>query len=218
MRRTILLLLMTMFCMLVMRGQSVLMDQGLRSLVDAVVMLRQAESEKSETLREKASETLEKNQKWTLMDELKDRNGGECLLTKKMERFRLVPVLNTILAKRYGKNKVKGHYLNGEDPKFNYSLIEKGIKAKGKVVYHVRGRVGHQDFVMVPRNVDKANLRIRMLNGKKRLKAKMTKGQDGNIYVHTDSRLKLTDQLTLEITNGQNENAAVVIINHNTRK
>ena len=200
-------------CIFTMQAQGIITDKGLRAFVDAVVMLRQ-----SNTTNEKSTKAvLTKDKKWTLMDELKDSNNNECWLTKKMKRFNLVPILTEVLTERYGKNISRGDFLNGEDPRFNYSLIEKGIKAKKEVRYTFQGRVGKQDFVIIPCDPTTV-LSIKFSKGSFALKTVQQKDKDGCVYLHIDAKLKSTDKITLEIENKSNNNVAIAILNHNTRK
>ncbi len=192
-------------------------DKELRCLVESIVSLRQSDSTKMSTVVNTVSANLSADKKWTIMDELKDQNNGECFLTKKMNRFNLNPILNRVLSVRNGKNKVAGHFLNGEDSRYDYSLIEKGIKAKKKVKYTFKGRVGKQDFVIIP-YVQDANLSVKFSRNSTNLKTSIRKEKNGCIYLHTDAKLKATDNLTLEVENGSNMNVAIAIINHNTRK
>lgn len=206
-------LLLSISCILTLQAQEMKMDKDLQRLVDVVVSLRNS----TDSNKKSVKEVLKQNKKWTLMDELKDQNNSECMLTKKMKRFSLVPILIEILTDRYGKNISRGDFLNGEDPKFNYSLIEKGIKAKKKVKYTFQGRVGKQDFVIIPCD-PASNLSIKFSKGTSPLKATQQKSKDGSIYLHIDTKLKSTEKITLEIENKSNNNVAVAILNHNTRK
>ncbi len=201
------------FCILTMQAQGIIIDKGLTAFVDAVVLLRQSNT----TNEKKTKAELTKDKKWTLMDELKDANNNECWLTKKMKRFNLVPILTEVLTERYGKNLSRGDFLNGEDPRFDYSIIEKGIKAKKKVKYTFQGRIGKQDFVIIPCDPTTV-LSIKFSKGSSALKTVQQKGKDGCIYLHIDAKLKSTDKITLEIDNKSNNNVAIAILNHNTRK
>jgi hypothetical protein len=196
-----------------MQAQGIIIDKGLTAFVDAVVLLRQSNT----TNEKKTKAELTKDKKWTLMDELKDANNNECWLTKKMKRFNLVPILTEVLTERYGKNLSRGDFLNGEDPRFDYSIIEKGIKAKKKVKYTFQGRIGKQDFVIIPCDPTTV-LSIKFSKGSSALKTVQQKGKDGCIYLHIDAKLKSTDKITLEIDNKSNNNVAIAILNHNTRK
>lgn len=201
------------FCILTMQAQGIIIDKGLTAFVDAVVLLRQSNT----TNEKKTKAVLTKDKKWTLMDELKDANNNECWLTKKMKRFNLVPILTEVLTERYGKNLSRGDFLNGEDPRFDYSIIEKGIKAKKKVKYTFQGRIGKQDFVIIPCDPTTV-LSIKFSKGSSALKTVQQKGKDGCFYLHIDAKLKSTDKITLEIDNKSNNNVAIAILNHNTRK
>ena len=196
-----------------MQAQELLIDKNLKIFVDAVVSLRQNSNDKINS----AKTTLKNNKAWTVMDELKDGNNSECWLTKKMSRFNLVPILTEVLTERYGKNISRGDFLNGEDPRFNYSLIEKGIKAKKKVKYTFQGRVGKQDFVIIPCDPTSI-LSIKFSKGASPLKTVQQKDKNGCIYLHINAKLKATDRITLEIENKSDNNVAIAILNHNTRK
>lgn len=217
MKKRILFLMLTFVCTIMLQAQEVKIDKELKSLVDVVVSLRAADSAKKDAAIKAATAALSKDKKWTLMDELVDKNGGEYILNKKMKRFRLSTIQNQIFSERYGKNYSKGVFLNGEDSRYNYSLIEKGIKAMGKVRYTFKGRAGQQDFVVVPCD-SKTSLNVRLLKGKDSLKPSVVKDKDGILYLHSNAGLNTTDEITLEIENKMNVNIAVVVLNHNARK
>ena len=202
----------SLFMVITLQAQETMIDKELKNFVDAVVSLRQSDRVNS------VKTVLRNNKQWTLMDELKDQNNAECILTKKMKRFNLVPIINGVLTERYGNNIPGDDFLNGEDPRFNYSLIEKGIRAKKKVKYTFHGRVGKQDFVVVPCDPSSTNLVIKFSKGSTPLKTVQKKDKDGTFYLHIDTKLKSTDKITLEIDNKSNVNVAVAILNHNTRK
>lgn len=210
MMKRIALIIVMLMCVLGLYAQ---IDKNLKCFVDAVVLLGKNNTNNVNTVKN----ILKQNKKWTLMDELKDESNNECLLTKRMLKFNLNPILTKVLTERYGKNITREDYLGGEDSKFNYSLIEKGIKAKKKVKYVFQGRVGKQDFVIVPCDPTSI-LSIKFSKGASPLKAVQKKDKEGCIYLHIDAKLKSTDKITLEIENKSNKNVAIAIINHNTRK
>lgn len=205
-------LMLVLMCVLVLNAQNKIIDKDLKCFVDAIILLGKDNTTNNNTVKT----VLKQNNNWTLMDELKDQNDAECIPTKKMKRFNLVPLINEVLTERYGKNIARGDFLNGEDPRFNYSLIEKGIKAKKKVKYTFQGRVGKQDFVVIPCDPTTV-LSIKFSKGSSALKTVQQK-KDGCVYLHIDAKLKSTDKITLEIENKSNNNVAIAILNHNTRK
>ena len=208
----IIALVYSLFIAITLQAQEAMIDKDLKIFVDAVVSLRQSDKVNS------VKTVLSNNKQWTLMDELKDQNNAECILTKKMKRFNLVPIINGVLTERYGNNIPGCDFLNGEDPRFNYSIIEKGIKAKKKVRYTFQGRVGKQNFVFVPYDSSSTKLVIKFSKGSSPLKTIEKKGKDSIVYFHIGTKLKSTDKITLEIDNKSNVNVAVAILNHNTRK
>ena len=206
-------ILVSFACILTLQAQEIKIDKKLKTLVDAVVLLRQNDDANANSL----NEVLKQNREWTSMDELHDQNNAECILTKRVRRFCINPIINGAQIERYGKNISRGDFLNGEDSRFNYSLIEKGIKAKKKVKYTFQGRVGKQDFVIIP--CDPASvLSIKFSKGASPLKTVQQKDKNGCIYLHINAKLKATDRITLEIENKSDNNVAIAILNHNTRK
>ena len=215
-------LLMFLMMLVMPAAAQVKVDKELESLISAVTSLRQADAGKQKTAYQVVTQTLTADQHWTPMDELRDRNNNECRVTDKtMSWFKLNSILNTITMKRNGLNTSRGDFLNGEDPHFSYSLIEKSVKAGKTVSYDMKGREGSQDFVVVPYDTQKAKLDVvlyKKAGNKKTQLAKGSKGSDGHIYVQVKTKVKADDVLTLEISNRGTANAAMVILNHNKRK
>ena len=151
------------------------------------------------------------------MDEITPHEN-ECLLSdRKVKWF----ALNRILSQRMGyeDNKTRGDFNNGEDPNFNYSLIERSVKAGRKVEYELSSREGEQIFIIMPSNTEKAKFEISLYRGKDKLAQGKTLNS-GDIYMKIDAKKEITadDVLRLVVINNSNENMAFVIINHNTRK
>ncbi|MBR0118428.1 MAG: hypothetical protein IJM04_14300 [Prevotella sp.] len=194
-------------------------DKHLQQLVSMVTSLRRPSESQQRAAYNELKIKLAADKEWTPMDELVDEGNGECRPTKKMNWFRL----NTLLMQAPGQSGnlsmvTKGDFLNGEDPRFNYSLIEKGIRQGATVRYTMKGREGAQTFVIVPYDAKAAS----------KIKATITKDGDvihgkvenGNIVLKVDRKynLKSKDRITLEIKNDSGKDMAVVILNHNTRK
>lgn len=205
-------------CSTMLHAQEIKIDKELRSLIDAVISLRQPDSLKKVSAINAVKLHLSGDMKWRLMDELRDQNNGECFLPKKMKHFGINPIINGVMTARKGRSKVPGHMLKGESSQYDYSLIEKGITAKKKVKYTLKGREGKQDFVIIPYMQSTDDISAKVSNEAANLKYSVRKDKDGCIYLHINSKLKRTDNVTLEIENKSNTNAAVTIINHNTRK
>lgn len=183
-------------------------DPELQKLVKTVATLRNSNSKAWDN----AFKTFEDDLLWTPMDEvMKDEN--ECYLIGD-NQFKL----NGILSKCSDRDKkmVRGDYLNGNDPNYNYSLTERGIKKQSSVNYEMSYRQGHQTFVVMPYTTTPNKIEVQTyVNGK--AKGEITI-DDGNIVVRIDENIKLSDVIRLVITNHGDENMSVVIINHNTRK
>ena len=145
------------------------------------------------------------------MDEvLKDDN--ECWLIGN-KQFKLNAILNQCEA--HDKTMVRGDFLNGNDPNYNYSLTERGVKKQSSVNYEMSYREGKQTYVVMPYKPSPESFKVEaFLNGKP---TGTTAVSEGNIVLSIDSNVKKSDTIRLVITNLGNEDMPVVIINHNTR-
>ena len=191
-------------------------DAELQHLIGVAASLRQPDMQQQEQAWNNASEQLGKDDLWTIMDEITPHQN-ECRLTdRKMRWF----AINRILSQRMGyeKNQVRGDFNNGEDPNFNYSLIERSVKANQTVNYDLKSREGEQTFVIMPFDVNSADLRAELYRDSTFL-SQGIRHKDGNIYlkVNKDKNVVADDILNLVITNNSEQNIAVIIINHNTR-
>lgn len=186
-------------------------DEELQTLVSRVSSLRQG----SETAWNTALDQFINDDSWTIMDEI-PRHDNECWLLGD-KQFKL----NAILKRQYqghDAQMVAGDFLNGNDPHFNYSLTERGIKKGGKVSYEMQHRQGKQTFVVVPYVASNpAQLEVEVfLNGK--TQGTGTLVSDGNIYLNINQNVSAKDIIRLDIKNNSGIDMPVVIINHNTRK
>ena len=188
----------------------------LDTLVHVVASLRVTDASKRRDIYEEVKKKLAANLQWTRMDELIDENGGECRPTdRSLQWFRLNTILNNVEMNRTGDDRIKGDFLNGEDPRYRYSLLEKSVKAGATVKYFVKGRVGIQHFVVMPFAPENQSLEFR-LSKKDGNQVIGQKKADGNIYLTYSGNLHPEEVLTLEITNSGRVNVAIVILNDNT--
>lgn len=170
-------------------------------------------------------DTLSQDQSWTRMDELIDTDHGECRPTDKNIRwFRINGLLNELEMQRSGQDDIVGNFLNGEDPRFNYALLEKSVKAGSSVCYPIKGREGAQIFVLIPYDNSYQDLSFKLLKDQQVL-AEATRDTDGNFYLFypKDPALNCIDikpenVISLKIINHGQLPIAFVLINHNTRK
>ena len=72
----IIILAFSLFIAMTLQAQEAMIDKELKNLVDAVASLRQGDKVNS------VITVLRNNKQWTLMDELKDQNNAECVLSK----------------------------------------------------------------------------------------------------------------------------------------
>lgn len=192
-------------------------DDELVFLMETVSMLRTAEPGEKMDIYDKVSDKLKKDDKWTRMDELVDEGTGECRLTDRtVNWFRLNNILNTIEITRVGNDDIKGDFLNGENPNFRYSLLEKSVKNGSSVKYRIRGRSGKQVFVLMPFNPsDSGNISMSLYKGDSQISAGEMDSK-GNLFMEYTGSLTPDEELVLVISNHGVKNIAMVLFNHNT--
>ena len=194
-------------------------DQEMQRLIGQVASLRKTNAKQQKAAWEKASAAFANDKAWTIMDEITPDINNECRLTDKTVRWF---ALNRMLTRHMGyeETKVRGEFNNGEDPNFNYSLIECSVKAKATVSYDLKSREGKQVFVIMPfETAASAKMEVTVKCKGKGWQATGNRHADGNIYVMIPASQKVTarDVLTLSIKNNGSKNMAFVILNHNTR-
>lgn len=153
--------------------------------------------------------------RWTLMDELEVDRNGECTIHNKVGTLGLNEMGYRIAKYSRGVSNTGGRFRNGQDPRYNYSLIEVTAKQNATVSYDITGREGTQIFAVVPYKAGASfNLTLNR-NG-------VTSGQvyeaDGVKYIAVNDNVKPDDVLTLRIANTSGGNLAFVIINYNSRQ
>lgn len=191
-------------------------DNELQRLIGVVCSMRQSDEQSREKAWNDAARILENDKQWTIMDEVTP-HPNECRITdRSLQWF----ALNRMLSRQMGyeMNQVRGDFNNGEDPDFNYSLIERSVKANATVSYMLKSREGEQIFVVIPYDTQAASLETALYRGDTLL-AQGVRHDDGNIYLIADRdyHVVMNDVLKLVITNKSSANTAMVIINHNTR-
>lgn len=217
MKRLIVLAIISAFVFNPLSSQTV--DSEVQRLINIVASLRLTDRQQQKEAWNKASTDL-KNDKsgWTIMDEITPDRNNECKLTDRTMHWFSINRLLTQHA-GYDDTKVRGEFNNGEDPNFNYSLIERSVKAGATVSYNLKAREGRQLFVIMPFESAQNTFDVEVLRKNARL-AKGVRKPDGNIYVEIPQNKKVqkSDVLTLKVKNTSKSNMAFVIINHNTRE
>lgn len=183
-------------------------DPELQKLTKTIASLRKPNEK---TWRE-AFNTFEQDSLWTTLDEIARDDNESWLLGDK--QFKLNPILNQCNGN--DKKMVRGDFLNGNDPHYNYSLTERGIKKMCSVSYEMSYREGHQTFVVMPYNPKTAQLEVKSYLNNKLVGE--TSIDNGDIVLSINANVIKSDTIRLVITNHSNEDMPVVIINHNTRK
>lgn len=214
MKKALLALIFVFSAAIVSAQQAI--DQETQHLIDIVSSIRKAEPQQREQAWNSASQALSTDKSWTIMDEIQPHKS-ECRLTDRSVQWFAI---NRILTSKMGyeANQVRGDFNNGENPDFNYSLIERSIKAGETASYDLKSREGEQAFVLVPFDTQ-TKLEAEVTRGGTTL-AKGTKKADGNVYIviGKDKNVKASDVLNLVVTNKSDKSCAYVLINHNVRQ
>ena len=183
-------------------------DPELQKLTKTIATLRNS----NERIWKEALKTFAQDSLWTTLDEIVRDDNESWLLGDK--QFKLNPILNQCSG--HDKKMVRGDFLNGNDPHYNYSLTERGIKKMCSVSYEMSYREGRQTFVVMPYNPKTAQLEVKSYLNDKLVGE--TSIDNGNIVLSINANVIKSDTIRLIITNLGNEDMPVVIINHNTRK
>lgn len=188
-------------------------DPELQKLTKTVATLRNSNEKKSnEKAWNEALKVFAQDSLWTSMDEIA-RDDNECWLVGN-KQFKLNAILNQCSG--HDKKMVRGDFLNGNDPHYNYSLTERGIKKLCSVSYEMSYREGRQTFIIMPYTPTPEKLEVKAyLNDKP---VGETSIDNGNIVLNINANVIKSDTIRLVITNKSDEDMPVVIINHNTRK
>ena len=188
-------------------------DEEMQNLIDIVGTLR---GTRDKTAWDNVKETLANDKQWTIMDELR-QSENECRITDRTVQWFSI---NRMLSQNMGyeNSRARGDFNSGEDPNFNYSLIERSVKAGAAVSYELKFRQGKQEFVVMPYETEGVNMTIEAYRGDELLATGKT-ASDGNIYlvIDADKNIKSDDVMRIVVTNNGDKNMAFVIINHNTR-
>ena len=186
------------------------MDEELRSLIDAVNALRDADEKSYNAVRE----FLIQDTRWTPMDETGPfLKGVECLPAEKIARFKLNAILNDVARKRTPVSVRAESMLNGEDPRYDYSLFERSVREGCCAKYELRKRSGHQWLVIIPYSgPDSITAGISVDGGEA---IALIPRDDGSLVLYVDEVVRDDQILTLTV-NGI-RSCSFVIINHNIR-
>ena len=183
-------------------------DPELQKLTKTIATLRNS----NERIWKEALKTFAQDSLWTTLDEIVRDDNESWLLGDK--QFKLNPILNQCSG--HDKKMVRGDFLNGNDPHYNYSLTERGIKKMCSVSYEMSYREGRQTFVVMPYKPKTTQLEVKSYLNDKLVGE--TSIDNGNIVLSINANVIKSDIIRLVITNLGNEDMPVVIINHNTRK
>lgn len=187
-------------------------DSELDRLVGIAAMLRTSDA----AVYSRALQMLQADTRWTPMDELGNLQPAECKPADKVTRFRL----NRILSRADGSRKFvasRGDFLNGEDERFNYSLYERTLRAHQKATYRIKGREGHQTFVLLPHTTKGHGLTLQISASGATCRHSATLPNGALVYT-LQGHIAKNQVISLTVSNTSGQSQSFVLLNHNPRK
>lgn len=181
----------------------------MKTLVNQCVSLRQP-ANVSRVTRE-----LQRDNQWTLMDEIAIDRQGECTIDDPVTMFGLNDIGYRIFKRHSGVVNQGGRFRDGRDPRYSFSFIEVPVKRQSSVTYDISGREGSQVFAIVPHDAGARFTAAVTRDGKSCGSAVRA---DGVCYLSIAEKLHPGDHFKLTIKNQSGQNMSFVIINYNSRK
>lgn len=185
-------------------------DATLSAMMDAVRSLRTG----GQKAFEAAAEKLGADKTWTPMNELKAADPqAECRASDRVAGFKLNKMLAAAEQKRRFETST-GNMLNGENPRFNYSLYERGVRGGATLEYTLKGRSGAQCVVIMPYDGLKGSgLDVSVSSDGKALAKRV--GKDAYIFTGNVAEGRT---LKISVVNGSDKPRSFAIFNFNSRK
>ncbi len=180
----------------------------MEELVNRCVRLRTASNVEAVT------EDFDYDMEWTLLDEIEIDRDGECTVKDPVRMLGVNEICGRILKSQKGALNTGGRFVNGQDPRYRYSLIEVTAKAGASLTYEITGRQGTQTFAVVPCDPE-AEFRFSL--EKDGVSVGEQQFKDGVCYLTTGMKMKHEDRFVIKIYNASGRNMAFVIVNHNAR-
>lgn len=157
---------------------------------------------------------LERDTKWTLMDELAVDKQGECTKGMPVTTLGLNSIGFRVLKLHNGITNSGGRFRDGRDPRYKYSFLEITVRKGATVNYAITGRDGYQLFAVVPQKAG-SKFTATVYKGNTAIGKMVSDGGIG--YIPVKAKIKKGDALRLSITNTSGANMAFAIINYNSR-
>lgn len=177
-------------------------------------LVRSCISLRSSANREKVQRDLQRDTKWTMMDEIAIDKKGECTTKDKVDMFGLNTIGFRVLKQHGGVTNSGGRFRDGRDPRYKYSFIEITVKKGATVNYTVTGREGSQLFAIIPHTPDARFSASVVKKGGKRGASTL---KDSVCYISLNDNVRKGDTMHLSISNLSGKNMSFVIINYNSR-
>ncbi len=207
----IFIFVITLFCSLPTSAQeqSVNITEKMNIIVQRCIALRLPDSS------EKVSNEFSYDVEWTLLDEIAIDKEGECTINDPVNILGVNDLCSRILKYRSGVVNTRGQFVNGQDPRYKYSLIEITVKQGASVCYEIERRQGTQTFAVIPYD---GNNSFRVWVEQDGHNIGSAVFIDGVCYFSVAKKMTPEDKFQLNIKNESGKNMSYVIINHNARE
>lgn len=187
-----------------------LYDATVQELLKCVEMLKQ---DPDNIL--KVSEMLEKNSKWTMMNEIDDSCyplEARCRIRDKVDYTNINSLAFRIESNRASSMVSVSSFLNGNSPHYNHSIYELMVKSQAEIMFTLKYRKGPQLFLAVPFLPDeKMDVSI-TCNG---INIPMNVTEKGYMEFIIDNVENQSDPIVVRMRNNSEKNLSAIIINHN---
>lgn len=200
------ILIILMFALCVARGQAQEQNQELDKLTNLVLSLKGG----GEKAFNNAVNQLAKDSLWTPLNDFQDKTS-QWIPSPDVQRFQLNKVLGAAQNKgRYeASNKTM---LNGEDPRYQYSLYERGVQPRKVFSCNLNKREGKQTFILIPYDGEASTLTMVVDN------ASFQQKKLSNGVVTCTGMVPKGETIKVSVTNSGDRGQFFVLINYNSRR
>ncbi len=181
--------------------------EQMKTLVRRCVDLRTPGNE------EAVSKGFEDDHSWTMLDEI-DMDKDECTIHDQVNELGVNMICSPILLERQGVVNTGGVFVSGEDPRYNYSLIELTAKVGTSLEYDIEKRQGTQTFAVIP---NEAGTIFSVKLEENGIEIANPVYEDGICYIRSLKKMSPDDIFRIIIVNESGRNMSFVLINHNAR-
>lgn len=208
--RIAVLLLSTLTSVSYAQERPVLFDDNVAQICEWVKTLKENPKNYRNVCRDMAVETY-----WRFMEEYYENSpdaGNMCALWDDVQKTGLNDTAFEAEKERGTRPLSTDNFCAGNETRYRYSLYECTLLADCCVSTTLNQRNGPQLLLVVPYNPGTVSVEV-FLNGNK-VSAGIT--PEGYMSFYIDERVKMSDDIRIDVHNTSSENQSVIVINHNS--